>query len=66
MREILLWLLSTGLLVLRASILRLLQSATDISKCDNFITKCDDYYKVRQNKGFFLSVSHFKKLSKYC
>ena len=26
----------------------LLQSATGIIKCDNFITKCDDYYKVRQ------------------
>ena len=26
----------------------LLQSATGIAKCDNFITKCDDYYKVRQ------------------
>ena len=20
-----------------------------ITKCDNFITKCDDYYKMRQN-----------------
>ena len=26
----------------------LLQSATGITKCDNFITKCDDCYKVRQ------------------
>ena len=26
----------------------LLQSATGITKCDNFITKCDRYYKVRQ------------------
>ena len=26
----------------------LLQSATDITKCDNFITKCDSYYKVRR------------------
>ena len=26
----------------------LLQSAAGITKCDNFITKCDDYYKVRQ------------------
>ena len=26
----------------------LLQSATGITKFDNFITKCDDYYKVRQ------------------
>ena len=26
----------------------LLQSATDITKCDNFITKCDRYYKVRR------------------
>ena len=26
----------------------LLQSATGISKCDNFITKCDRYYKVRR------------------
>ena len=24
----------------------LLQRATGITKCDNFITKCDDYYKV--------------------
>ena len=50
-----------GLLVLRPSISSLLQtatafllqSATGITKCDNFITKCDryykdDYYKVRQ------------------
>ena len=28
----------------------LLQSATGITKCDNFITKCDRYYKVRQYK----------------
>ena len=27
----------------------LLQSATGITKCDNFIAKCDDCYKVRQN-----------------
>ena len=26
----------------------LLQSATGITKCDNFITKCDRYYKVRR------------------
>ena len=26
----------------------LLQSATGIAKCDNFITKYDRYYKVRQ------------------
>ena len=26
----------------------LLQSATGITKCVNFITKCDRYYKVRQ------------------
>ena len=26
----------------------LLQSATSITKCDNFITKCDRYYKVRR------------------
>ena len=26
----------------------LLQSATGITKCDNFITKCDSYYKVRR------------------
>ena len=26
----------------------LLQSATVITKCDNFITKCDRYYKVRR------------------
>ena len=29
----------------------LLQSPTGITKCDNFITKCDDYYKVRQYMG---------------
>ena len=28
----------------------LLQSAIGITKCNSFITKCDDYYKVRQNK----------------
>ena len=26
----------------------LLQSATGITKCDNFITKCDRYHKVRR------------------
>ena len=26
----------------------LLQSATGITKCDSFITKCDKYYKVRR------------------
>ena len=26
---------------------RLLQIATDITKCDGFITNCDSYYKVR-------------------
>ena len=26
----------------------LLQSATGITKCDNFITKCDRHYKVRR------------------
>ena len=26
----------------------ILQSATGIKKCDNYITKCDRYYKVRQ------------------
>ena len=26
----------------------LLQNATGITKCDNFITKCDKYYKVRR------------------
>ena len=26
----------------------LLQTATGITKCDNFITKCDRYYKVRR------------------
>ena len=30
----------------------LLQSATGITKCDSFITKCDRYYKVRQNNPF--------------
>ena len=32
----------------------LLQSVTDITKCDNFITKCDRYYKVGQyTRAFF-------------
>ena len=26
----------------------LLESATGITKCDNFITNCDRYYKVRR------------------
>ena len=26
----------------------LLQNATVITKCDNFITKCDSYYKMRR------------------
>ena len=39
-----------GLLVLRRYISSLLQSATSvITERDNFITKCDHYYKVRQN-----------------
>ena len=50
----------------------LLQSATGITKCDNFITKCDDYYKVRQYRHmwhqqrrplfifFCLKAIHFK------
>ena len=29
---------------------QVLQSVAGITKCDNFITKCDDYYKVRQYK----------------
>ena len=28
----------------------LLQIATGITKCDGFITNCDDYYKLRQYK----------------
>ena len=35
----------------------LLQSAIGIRKCDNFITKCDNYYKVRH-----VSI-HLSKLS---
>ena len=31
----------------------LLQSATGITKCDNFITKCDRYYKVWQYRPSF-------------
>ena len=38
-----------GLLLQSATAL-LLQSATGIAKCDNFITKCDRYYKVRRYK----------------
>ena len=39
----------------------LLQSATGITKCDNFITKCNDYYyKVRQYK-----LSHQGKTNVY-
>ena len=30
----------------------LLQSATGITKCDSFITKCHDYYKVRQYRQY--------------
>ena len=33
----------------------LLQSATGITKCDGFITKCDDYYKVRQYRRLELN-----------
>ena len=35
-------------LLLQSATAFLLQSATGITKCDNFITKCDSYYKVRQ------------------
>ena len=34
----------------------LLQRATGITKCDNFITKYDDYYKVRQYMDKFMLV----------
>ena len=34
--------------LLQSATASLLQSATGITKFDNFITKCDDYYKVRQ------------------
>ena len=35
-----------------------LQSAASvITKCDNFITNWDRYYKVRQNKGTFSFVA---------
>ena len=38
-------------LLLQSATAFLLQSATSvITKCDNFITKCDDYYKVRLYK----------------
>ena len=37
-------------LLLQSATAFLLQSATSITKCDNFITKCDRYYKVRQYK----------------
>ena len=30
----------------------LLQSATGIRKCDSFITKCHDFYKVRQYRQY--------------
>ena len=35
-------------LLLQTATAFLLQSATGITKCDNFITKCDRYYKVRR------------------
>ena len=35
-------------LLLQSATAFLLQSATGITECDNFITKCNDYYKVRQ------------------
>ena len=35
-------------LLLQSATAFLLQSATGITKCDNFITKCDRYYKVRR------------------
>ena len=35
-------------LLLQTATAFLLQSATGITECDNFITKCDDCYKVRQ------------------
>ena len=35
-------------LFLQSATAFLLQSATGITKCDNFITKCERYYKVRR------------------
>ena len=35
-------------LLLQSATAFLLQSTTGITKCDNFITKCDRYYKVRR------------------
>ena len=35
-------------LLLQSATAFLLQSATGITKCDNFIAKCDRYYKVRR------------------
>ena len=35
-------------LLLQSATAFLLQSATGITKCDNFITKCERYYKVRR------------------
>ena len=66
------WYLLLRLLVLRPSIWSLLQSATayftkcdsvflqsatDFTKCNDSIAKCDRYYKVRQNRWVWKRVS---------
>ena len=40
---------ASGLLLQNATVL--LQKATVITNCDNFIAKCDVYYKLRQYNG---------------
>ena len=42
----------------------LLQSWTGITKCDSFITKCDTYYKVRQNRVWDGWVQPYPQLYK--
>ena len=42
----------------------LLQSATGITKCVNFITKCDRYYKVRQYKHVVVVQNNGKEMYK--
>ena len=42
-------LLQSVIILLQSATAFLLQSATGFTKCDNFITKCGMYYKVRQN-----------------
>ena len=41
-----------------------LQNATVVTKCDDFITKCDRYYKMR--RLLQIATVHIKTMETYC